>query len=83
MKRDRGRIKLAKFKELREEHDRWQKETGVTLVEIRPTEVSDVYEYNIGPLRKMVDDVLALAATGMSEEEAVKIVTDKVKRGAA
>jgi hypothetical protein len=79
MKRNR---KVEAFVKARDEMLRWQEQTGITLVGIRRSDKPGLWEYNLNPLHKMVKEITALEATGMSTERAAQIVAERIKKEA-
>ncbi|MCI0338891.1 MAG: hypothetical protein L0226_15060 [Acidobacteria bacterium] len=74
---------LAKVRKQRKELDDWQKKTGITLIEMKPTDQPDLWRYNVAPIARIMQEVFAMIKAGVSEDDAVKVVTDRIKQEAA
>lgn len=81
MNRRERRAALRIVRRGRKQLQRAQERTGITLIEMRPTERPDVWEYNAGPIHRMVREAMTLSdATGMSIEDAAQAVVDKARK---
>jgi hypothetical protein len=51
---------IAEARRWREEFQRWQEETGLTLIEMRPTDRPDVWQYRLSPYVARIQQMFEL-----------------------